>query len=194
MRAFTIFLFISLAVLTGCELFETREPELPSGGTSGGWQFPRNPRTVLDNMTNAVGRWSSVDYLRTFTYDDIEITEYEFIPDPVTVINYPRHFDGWNLERERKHIVLLFNPMLRTDSIAVVNFDIDRETVIGDSAGITARYNLHIGHKNNEAPRQMEGRVEFAMLRGTDGGWIVHRWIDSRIANEPCWSDLKAEF
>lgn len=195
MRIFLTLILLGVILACGCELFSTREPESPTGLSNSGWLFPRDPRTVLENLSNAIGRRSSVDYLRTFSTDETEELGFIFIPDPKTVNNYPGHFDRWNLERERKCAEALFNPgVLPLDSISAFSFEIDFETVIGDSADISAIYNLHIGNVLENAPRQMEGRIGFKMERGENGEWTVQKWTDFRTTGEPCWSDLKAFF
>ena len=190
-------ILLSVMLTCGCELFSTREPESPTGLSSSGWQFPRNPRTVLENLSNAIGRRSSVDYLHTFSSAVTEQGGFRFIPDPKTVNNHQGHFDGWDIERERKWAEALFNPgVLPSDSISSFSFDVDFEIVLGDSADISAIYNLHLGISDvlEFAPRRMEGRIDFKLRRGVDGEWLVTRWMDFRTTGEPCWSDLKAFF
>ena len=193
MRNLLAIISFIVVLACGCELFTTREPESPTGSSSSGWQFPRNPRTVLENLSNSIGRRSSVDYLRTFSSEEAEENGFIFIPDPKTINNHLGHFDGWGVERERKYAEALFNPgVLPLDSISSLSYEVDFETVIGDSADISAIYGLHLGISDvlENAPHRMEGRMDFKLVRGTDGEWIVKRWKDYRIAGEPCWSDL----
>lgn len=181
--------------LTGCELFTTRTPEKSSGSSEQGWQFPFTPSIIIENLVSAVGRRSVADYMQAFETGELESSQMEFIPDPETVSNYPGVFESWSNKRERSHVQSLFSPVnLPYDSLAVLELSIDRETVIGDSADISAQYVLHLGHLRDSAPREMEGRLEFRLRRSEQYGWYVCRWIDYRLAGRPCWSDLKAQF
>jgi len=181
-----------MLLLSGCELFTTREPEPPTGASGGDWVFPSEPCIVLDNLQSAVGRRSSVDYMRSFGIGAVE--SFSFIPDPKTNANFPGRFDGWDLARERKFVESIFTKVtLPNDSIAELNLEVDRSTELGDSAEITARYNLHLGHDLDEGPREMEGRAEFSLRRGNDGGWRIGTWTDFRSIGS-CLSDLKRLF
>ncbi len=190
--------FISLLILctlTSCDLFTTRKPEPPTGSSTGGRLFPRDPQTVIDNLIEAVGRRSSVDYMNTFNNDDADSTRFEFVPDPESVRNFPGRFDVWDLKQELRFSSALFaTATLPLDSLAFLDVTVDRETVIGDSARTSAQYELHIGHLREGAPRQMSGIMEIELVKGSDGGWTVCKWIDVRLAGSSCWSDLKAHF
>ena len=184
-----------LCILLSCDLFSTREPELPAGSSSGGRQFPSDPRIVIDNLIDAVERRSSVDYMQTFFAGEEDSTNFEFNPDPESVRSFPGRFDNWNLNQERRFAETLFAPAtLPLDSLVTLEIAIDRETVIGDSAETTAQYTLHIGHLRDGAPRQMSGRMELKLFKGSGGGWTVQKWFDTRLAGSSCWSDLKAHF
>ena len=192
---FWILVIIGNLALNGCELFTTRTPEEPTGSSEEGWQFPFTPSIIIENLVSAVERRSVADYMRAFETGELESSQLEFIPDPETVSNYPGVFDSWDNKRERTHVQSLFSPAnLPYDSLATINLSIDRETVIGDSADITAQYVLHLGHLRDSAPRNMEGRLEFRLRRSEQYGWYICRWIDYRLAGRPCWSDLKAQF
>jgi len=178
-----------------CDLFTTREPETPTGSSSGGRQFPRDPQTVMDNLVDAVGRRSSVDYMYIFSPDEDDSARFEFIPDPESVRSFPGRFDNWDLKQEERFSATLFAAATTPlDSIAFLEIIVDRETVIGDSAQTSVQYDLRIGHLREGAPRQMSGRMDIEMVKGDDGSWTMRRWIDVRLAGSSCWSDLKAHF
>lgn len=196
MSRFWIILFFCAAIAAGCELFSTRNPEPPGDSSHGGWEFPRDPGLVLKNLETAFSLRSSVDYMRSFYEDDSVGISYVFVPEPEKVANFPGLFDGWDLNRERKHIDVLFNPSnIPADSLSRLSFSINLLNMLGDSADVSASYDIHVGHIRENVPRSVAGLVEFRLLRGMDGGWVIQRWIDHCIASgQPCWSDLKAYF
>ena len=195
MRIFKAIIILGLLIPTGCELFTTRTPEEPEGTSGEGWRFPLTQMTVLDNLVSAIGRRSEVDYMRAFDLGGVEVPSLEFHADPETASNHPGIFDDWGIEKERAHIQSLLSPTnLPYDSLSELVIEIDRETVLGDSADLVAQYHLHLGHLRDSAPRDMEGRLEFRLFRAMNGGWFVQRWVDFRIAGQACWSDLKAQF
>ncbi len=189
-------LILIILLLSGCGLFSTRTPEEPEGGSNIEWQFPRTPRIVVENLEVAVGRRSSVDYMRSFSTEDVGSAEFVFEADPDAEANNPDVFEDWDIERERNHVQSLFSPSnLPLDSLAELLIEITREPVIlGDSADLSAEYELAVGHLRDAAPRRMDGYLDFSLKRADDGGWYIRFWRDKRIAGHHCWSDLKAQF
>ena len=196
MRTITIVGMVGILLwLCGCELFSTRSVEDPSGSSGVGWVLPLKPRTVLDNMQTAVGRRSSVDYLRSFASEDLGLEPFQFIADPQTSVNYKPTFDDWGIKQETAYAQALFSSAnLPLYSLSEVSFVVEQETVLGDSATLNAHYDLHIEHLRDTAPRIMEGHLEFRLLRGNDGGWYIQQWSDVRLGGQKCWSELKAHF
>ncbi|MFH0766183.1 MAG: hypothetical protein V2A61_07165 [Calditrichota bacterium] len=184
--------FILLLSLTaGCNLFTTRAPEEPNPG-SGGWQFPQSPQIAVENLESSVGRRSAVDYMRCFESGEGNDT-LAFIPDPQSDALKPGLFDDWGLEKERRHVESLF-ANLSLDSVADLHLTVERLTLLADSSDLTGSYRLYLGHSRDLAPREMEGRLEFRLHRGPDGGWYIDRWTDTRNGEMDCWSDLKMYF
>jgi len=194
-RKWELIVISIMAALGGCELFTTREPEAPTGGGSGGWQFPLTPQQTMDNITDAVGRRSSVDYIRSLASPDAGLTSFLFQADPSAAANHPQLFADWGLDDETAFAQALFSSAtLPLDSIAALDLDPQPATVIGDTARIRAQYDLHLGHKRGSAPRQMSGQLEWTLQRGSDGGWYIRLWNDYRNGSAPCFSDLKGQF
>ncbi|MBM3326761.1 MAG: hypothetical protein FJY65_07250 [Calditrichaeota bacterium] len=186
---------LGFVILTGCELFSTRSPEPPAGSNGGRWRFPSQPRLVVDNLSSALGRRSSVDYAKSFISGPDEAYQYQFTPDPQTAADYPHFFDDWDVAQEQKFAQSLFNPgNFPLDSLISVEMNIEREVVIADSAQISAEYALYIGHLRSAAPREIAGRMELHLRKVIDGGWYILRWVDARRAGHSCFSDLKAKF
>lgn len=181
--------------ISGCGLFTTREPEDPSGLSGSGWQFPSSPGDVMENLTNAFGSRSSVDYLRSFSPGDNDDQGFVFIADPETIRDFPVRFSNWGITREQKFAESIFHPTVTPlDSIVAFDYTIERESFIGDSSRISANYDLHIGHMLEDLPTDFNGRCELTLHRSADGGWFVTRWEDFRSESSVCLSDLKAQF
>jgi len=191
----TVFIFAGGLTVCGCELFTTRTPETPTGTSGDEWRFPFTPQTVLENLISAVESRSTVDYMRNFEAGGADSAGFEFLPDPETAANYPGVFDDWNAKDELAWVQSLFSPSnIPPDSLTRLEVTTNRETVIGDSADLTAQYSLHVGHIRPTVPRDMAGRLKFKLLRASSGGWYVFRWADFRSPDHACWSDLKAQF
>ncbi len=196
MRTELSIILFSLVLISGCDLFSTRAPEEPEDTSASEWQFPHRPRIVVENLEIAVGRRSIVDYMKSFSDTSESEMSFQFEADSETQLRYPGLFDNWGSENERSHVQVLFSlANLPLDSLVKLTIELDREPVVlGDSTEIYADYEMHIGHINEWAPRQMQGQLYFKMKRAVDGGWYLVFWRDVRLTGHDCWSDLKAKF
>jgi len=186
--------FVSLSLIS-CEFFTTRTPEPPEGTGQTGWRFPESPEIALTNLSSAMARRSSADYIRVFISVEQNRFVYRFEPDPGTVSANPGRFDNWNIESERRHSQAMFAPSTTPlDSLVTIETAFDRQNILGDTAGVTIAYKLHVGHLSQGKPHDFEGRSEFRLLRQDDGGWYITDWIDTRSTGQACWSDLKTMF
>jgi len=149
----------------------------------------------VSNLISAVGRRSSGDYIRTLAAAESGLPAFQFVPDPQSDAANPGAFDRWDLASELRYGQALFTPAtLPLDSVAQLELTIERKSSLSDTASLGCHYALHLGHKLANAPRDMSGRAEFTLLKGSDGGWYIQRWVDLRDAGAACWSDLKAAF
>lgn len=178
---------ITLALwLTGCELFDTRQPEDPEGAR-GSWEVPISPEDVLTNLTLAIFERNATNYMRTFPPDS-----FEFIADPSVVQQQPGLAD-WNRADEQAHVNSLFGEgVLPRDSIAFVVFSAIEQTILGDTAHVTAHYELTMQVAIAGAPGLMAGEAQFSLKIGDQGYWEIRRWSDRRTEELASWSDLKA--
>ncbi len=196
MRIVLVSILSAIVLLSGCNMFTTRTPEEPEGGSGAEWVFLRTPKIVLENLETAVGRRSSVDYMKSLPAADEGVSDFEFRYDPDVEYNNSGIFDKWDLERERSHVQRLFSTSnLLQDSLAELSINVTREPLgLSDVDSLSAEYDLHIGHQLDSAPRQMKGQLYFGLKRAADRGWYIYYWRDERIAGYYCWSDLKAKF
>lgn len=186
---------LSLMIFCSCDLFRTRNPEDPGGGNSTQWVFPSDPSTVLTNLETSFGRRSSVDYMRSFISGEDSDSSFEFVPSQETAAIAPSVFENWDVNRERQFIESLFNSAnLPLDSLGELDIIEDRKSVIGSEADLSADYEANIGHVREGTPREIAGRMEVHLARENDGGWYIQRWIDFKVADKACWSDLKVNF
>lgn len=173
-------------IVSGCDLFSTRDPEPPDSGRNT-WITPREPSDVLDNMRAAMLERDAVNYMRSF-----DNAQFVFEADPVALSHDPS-MAGWGYPEESQHIARLFSEgTLPLDSILSAIFITSDVTILGDSAEISARYELTAGVALSGVPQHMAGTANFSLYIGGEGYWQINRWKDSRTENEATWSDLKS--
>lgn len=175
-----------LLMLTGCELFQTRDPEDPDGAR-GSWEVPISPEDVLTNMSLAMFERNAANYMRSFPQDS-----FEFMADP-SVLQVQPNMADWDRNDEQAHINSLFGEgILPRDSIAFVVFSAVEQTLLGDTAHVTAHYELTAQVAIAGAPGPMAGEAQFSMKIGDQGYWEIRRWSDRRTDELASWSELKA--
>jgi hypothetical protein len=123
-------------LLVGCELFQTRDPEEPEGAR-GSWEVPISPEDVLTNLSLAMFERNAANYMRAFPQDS-----FTFSADPIVVQQQPG-MAVWERANEQAHInSLLGEGVLPGDSVLFVIFSAVQQTLLGDTAHITAHYDL----------------------------------------------------
>ena len=96
-----VVLTMLIALATGCDLFDARDPEAPDGAR-GSWDVPRLPDEVLTNLSLALFERNAANYMRSFAADS-----FQFIADPVVVQQQP-DLAAWDYGREQTFINSLF--------------------------------------------------------------------------------------
>lgn len=180
--ALTCFIMLS----SGCDIFRTRDAEAPESGRTT-WEIPRQPVDVLNNLSAAMFERSAVDYLRSF-----DAESYRFEADDLALLRDATLLD-WNYNAESSHMTsLLSQGTLPADSSLFIIFTSPEETILGDSATITTRYDLTAGVAISGAPRGLAGIAEFSLGMGHEGYWQIRRLRDIRSGEESTWSDLRS--
>jgi len=174
------------ALVFGCDLFETRQPEDPEGAR-GSWEIPLTPDAVLTNLSLSLFERNAANYMRSFAADS-----FVFTADPVVVQQRP-DLAEWNYASEQSFVNSLFGEgVLPQDSIVFVVFSAVEATQLSDTAHVTARYEFTAQVAIAGAPGVMSGEAQFSMKLGNQGYWEIRGWSDRRTEDQATWSELKA--
>ena len=88
---------VLMLLVTGC-IFEPRDPEPPSVGTTVPY-LPRNsPRNVWENLQ------ISLQHNDSFGWEENTSPDFTYLPDSDAADQFPGIFDGWDYERETSFI------------------------------------------------------------------------------------------
>lgn len=183
---------LSAAVLApSCGVFDTRDPEPPSGGgDETPWEQPVNVDAVLFNFTNAIL------YLDQGNYEQIHAEDFEFLPDPVDVQYFlstvgVNVFEGWGRDEELSAVRLIFTD---SESLEVAIVEDSREE---DNEQALIR--LYYTFRRRLAPEVAEdsvatfkGFAEIHMRADNQGFWSIDSWEDTEVETEfNTWGRLK---
>jgi len=176
---------IVLFALSGCNIFETRDPETPTSSTSS-FEPPVTPETVLRNLRGAITESNPDNYLRCFA--DTTLYPYEFIPSGDLLANFPQ----WTLVEENRYFRSMGS---RLDGAPVLTDSVQNSNFYADST-YTIRYSLFFPHSDPQAPRFVQGNMLLHLVADPQGRWAIDRWEDIRNPALPdsTWSYLKFWF
>jgi hypothetical protein len=178
---------ILLALSSGCDIFQTREPEAPTQNTST-FETPTNYDIVLRNLTSAIAENNVENYMRCFV--DTSLRPYLFEPST----EEQSQFSQWNLDAERRYFqnmgAALNGSMSLIDTISNKNISAGPPA----SAVFYMNYALYVPHPDARAPRSVRGSMELYMTEDSLHRWSVYRWVDKKTTADSTWSYLKAWF
>ena len=173
--------------MSGCDLFQTREPELPTQNTST-FETPTNHDIVLRNLGYAISESNVENYMRCFV--DTSLHPYTFEPSPE---EQPK-FTQWNLESERRYYQNMQSSLTGTSAFSDSIYTRNISAGPPASAVYSMLYTLYVTHKDTRAPRLVRGSMELDMIEDSLHRWSIYRWVDKKTTADSTWSYLKDWF
>jgi len=186
----TLFLILAMCgVAAGCSIFETREPEDPSGGGQCPWTIPTEPDTLLTNLETTIGCGLAgvVNYERIFAENLI------FQPDPEDVAYLEtllgsNPFEGWNKQIENDVFERIAGEVGTGGSMVLELTDIEDAPVEEADAAFQADYTFTI--TTSTGTTEYGGVARFYMSDNVP--WQISRWVDERLGGDTqSWGLLK---
>jgi len=182
-------IILSLLILEGCDIFDTRNPESPSNRRSN-YKTPVEPKDVIDNLMNSFSDKNANDYKKNFsTGSPLVSRDFYFIPSGNVTSSFP---DYWNVETEFQY----FNNLIsRTsqDLPVVLSFSYESYDIRADSAIYSAEYFLSVPDPNSGS-KIYDGNLKFMMKTDINNTWVIYYWEDIAKSGSMSWSELKIEF
>ena len=173
--------------MSGCDLFQTREPETPTHSTST-FETPTYHDIVLRNLTYAISENNVENYVHCFV--DTNLRPYVFEPSSEEQPNFAQ----WNLESERRYFQNMGSTLQGASSLSDSIYNKNITAGPPASAVYYMSYTLYVPHQDTRAPRFVRGNMELYMIEDSLHRWSIYRWVDKKITADSSWSYLKAWF
>jgi hypothetical protein len=185
-----LFILISF-VYFQCDIFKTRTPEEPSE-TGSGYQPPTSADIVIENLINAISEKSSLNYAQCFPGTTSEYS-FSFVPAPDVQKQYYSVFISWDISSEKSYFE---NLIAQTSDYATSRLTLNGSFTYSstDSMIYNADYSLTFNHDVSNISQTASGNLQFAIRRDQNNYWWITRWIDNKVNDNFCWSELKARF
>lgn len=183
---------VCLMLAGGCGLFETRDPEPPTGG-SATFVPPTSPDIVLANLENAVSEKNTENYIRCLVDTLNSGQRYVFFPTALAAGRYASTFANWTLQSERSWFAAI-KAIAPKDAPAYLNLTGSFSVIAADSAVYEGGYELVLRHGVATISETVRGTLQFVLHTDRNSIWSITRWTDIPIDGESSWSDWKGRF
>ncbi|MFI5250829.1 MAG: hypothetical protein ACHQQQ_00230 [Bacteroidota bacterium] len=182
---------LSLSLIYGCDIFQTREPQQPTQGTST-YQVPDQPDVVLTNLEAAIHESNTDNYMRCFADTSSTSQPFSFTPS-ADVSSYESVFRTWNLSNERTYFQNLGKPVNGTPYLypSSAPNQIFSST---DSVVYSMDYTFFYPHNRPGIPQLVRGKMELHLKPDARRLWYIQAWIDTKTTHDSTWSYIKAVF
>jgi hypothetical protein len=180
--------FILLVSMASCDLFSTREPELPT--TSSSSQIPATtPDILFTNFKSSIESKILDNYLACFADPSFTTKKFIFIASAAATVQFPA-LNNWGIESERQYFNNLKTISQAGNSI-ILNMSNQINTSLGDSSIYQVDYALNVTTKDQLITGEYKGTAQFKIYLDKRNQWVIGSWEDIRKSEQKSWSDLK---
>lgn len=178
-------------LISGCELFTTREAEMPDQGRSN-FQQATEPEIVISNLKNSFSDKNVQNYLACFVDTSFSSRKYFFQPSSEAVSQFPFLLDNWDLSDEQRYFNSLIASVQKDFPLTLLMND-EKYTRSGDTVIYSSTYfiNLSISQPSISI---YQGSLQFYMLNDARSVWVIYYWQDIKLPDLPSWSELKGSY
>lgn len=182
-------LFLSVILIYGCDIFETRDPEEPDRSRSN-YETPSEPQIVIQNLQNAFSDRNSDNYKKNFALGPPLVNRiFSFLPTSLALSSDPALWANWNVDNEFRYFNNLVTRVPEGLPITLLLSEEQFSPSI-DSTIYTAKYFISIPNLTGD-PEIYEGSLKFNMITDNQLAWVIHYWEDISKESSNSWSDLK---
>ena len=182
---------ICLLFLTaGCDIFRTRDPQIPDQPRSN-FQQAVTHDIPIQNLIHSLEDLNAnqQNYLDCFVDSQYANKNFIFVPTSSAASLYPA-FSTWDKKSESRYYTNLKSGLL-PDLQMTVNIIITDSSQQEGSWIYSAAYSLDIPFKDASLPTHYEGDLKFYMIQDSRSIWSIYQWQDIKTTNSLSWSDLK---
>lgn len=185
-----IFTLISF-LFTACDLFLTREAELPDQARSN-FQVATEPEIVIQNLTNAFTDKNVQNYISCFLDSSFSDKKFSFQPSGEVISQYPFLSENWSIDDEQRYFNSLTSG-INADFPLSLSFNDESFVRSGDSVIYSATYSISLPVSEPEVS-SYQGSLQFYLIPDDRAVWVIYYWLDIKLTGVASWSELKGRF
>lgn len=181
---FILALFTFLLWFSGCDLFQTRDPQSPSQGTSG-FQPPVTPEIALENFKSSILDYNVDNYIRCFVDSTVSAKTFAFQSSG----DFQGLFQVWNIDDERRYFQNLGKPI---STVPFLNYtNLKQENRTSTTTEFSMEYFLFYPHQRPNVTKQVKGYMRLYLTTDSRQLWSIYKWVDTKTDTDSTWSYLK---
>ena len=191
-HSYCLLLASLLLAVSGCGLFEPRDPEDPSQ-SSLNFKPPTEPSIVISNLQSAIEQKNAANYTSCFADEAKGNPAFVFTPSPDAAALYAASFDNWTLNDEQSYFLNLV-ARSSTQAFASLSLMSKGSTVSADSVVYSYDYTLVFEHSETSFAKTARGTLQFTLRVSQSNFWMIQRWVDFNTTSDLSWSHFKGKF
>ncbi len=185
MRFFIIVLALSLF---SCDILTTREPERPDTQRKN-YLPATTPDILFQNLQSSFKEKVLENYMASFVDDSFSKLTFAFKPSSKSMASFPA-LAMWDLAAEKQYFN---NLIINTEKEIPIILDLQNEVknTMGDSAVYQFSYILSLTPESDNLKNSYRGNLTFYINLDKRNQWVISRWEDYNLGDNPTWSELK---
>lgn len=187
----TLFIFVVVLFISGCDLLSTREAEKPDTQRSD-FKIATTPQQLFQNLQDAFRERIPRNYEVCFVDQSFLNKKFVFIPSAGSTLKYNVLVD-WTIEDEKQYFNNLISKATK-NAFIILSLTNEISSTQGDSAQYTFDYQITVPSEDESIPHDFEGSAQFNINLDANNQWVITRWQDIKKEGFPSWSELKGIF
>lgn len=182
---------LCILFFSGCELFTTRDPELPDQGRSN-FQIATEPEIVIENLKNSFSDKNVQNYVACLIDSSFSSRRFLFQPSGEVISQYQFLADGWDVSDERRYfssVIASVNP----DFPLTLTLSNESYSRTGDTVVYSASYFINLPINEPES-NNYQGNLRFNLVNDSRSIWSIYFWQDIKLPDFQSWSELKGKY
>ena len=187
-----IIFIIASILISGCDLFTTRDAESPQKPRSD-YQTAFTPEILVSNFINSLKDKDIENYLSSLSDSSFTDKIFSFSPSSEALSQFPALGDNWSKKNESQYLNNL-NIKIPDELPITLTLSNPSQSVHGDSITYVASYSLNVPLNETTIPSNYQGELIFELVRDSRFVWSIYFWRDIKRSDSPSWSELKGRF
>jgi len=184
------FLILITFLVTSCDLFNTRDAEIPNSQRSN-FVTPSTASLVIQNLKNSLSDKNVQNYLACFVDSIFSSRTFSFSASSEALVQY--QMQDWGISEESTYFNAVINKVNENIPITLTLSDTLYSSLGADSVIYSAKYDLNIPFANTGSV-MYSGNLEFKLMRDEASLWSIYFWKDTKSQANPSWSELKGSY